>query len=175
MALILYRRHKRKCRARHKENSHSNEFQERQRGWKHCDCSIQVSGTLGGRFRRRNTEKTTWEDALKCATVLETADTWDDCVEPPPPAPATAATPPDSSPPPRVTIADVIQVYLAHRRAMVAYSTFRKHRTFTTQLDRCVDFFGRLAASILLARSGRPQKSFTQSWPHNRRREIEDC
>jgi hypothetical protein len=75
MALNLYRRHRRNCRAGHKHNSHSSEFQERRRAWKHCDCSISVSGTLGGQFLRRSTEKATWDDALKCATILEAAGT----------------------------------------------------------------------------------------------------
>jgi integrase len=133
MALHLYRRHHGKCRAHHEQDSYSSELEERRRGWKHCDCTIHLSGTLGGRFSRRATGKTTWEDALKCATILEAAGTWGESPETSP-APAAPPEPPANTAPPRVTIAEAIEVYLANRQAMVAYPTFRKHRTFAKQL-----------------------------------------
>jgi hypothetical protein len=145
MALILYRRHKRKCRGLHEEDSLTREFDERRRGWKPCECPIQISGTLAGRFSRRNTNKTVWEDALLCATALEIAGTWDDPVKPPTPTAAAAPAPaasaaaapplPADSTPQRVTIAEAKLVYLASRQAMVSHATFRKHRTFAKQLE----------------------------------------
>jgi hypothetical protein len=77
MALHLYRRHRRDCRGNHPEASRSGEFHERRKTWKRCECVIYVSGTLAGRFNRRPTAKTTWEDARAYLTALETGQTWD--------------------------------------------------------------------------------------------------
>jgi hypothetical protein len=48
-----------------------------------------LSGTLGGRFRRRCTEQATWAAALGHAAILETAGTWDGAA----PQPSTLAPP----------------------------------------------------------------------------------
>ena len=63
MALNLYRRHRMDCEAGRAEDSTSGEFAERARGWKRCACVIFVSGTLAGRFRRKRTGATTWDEA----------------------------------------------------------------------------------------------------------------
>ena len=55
----------------------TGEFTERQRGFKKCACTIFVSGTLAGRFRRQRTGKTTWDDARACAAAFEATGSWD--------------------------------------------------------------------------------------------------
>lgn len=45
------------------EDTRSGEFEEGPRGWKKCACLIHVSGTLGGKFNRRQTGKSDWEEA----------------------------------------------------------------------------------------------------------------
>jgi hypothetical protein len=40
MALNLYRRHRRDCKAGHPEEHLSSEFDERKKGWRRCDCPI---------------------------------------------------------------------------------------------------------------------------------------
>ncbi|MGA2598182.1 MAG: hypothetical protein ABSH09_14470 [Bryobacteraceae bacterium] len=77
MALILYRRHRKECEARYAEDLRSGEFDEGRRGWKKCGCLIHVSGTLGGKFKRKQTGKTKWEEARAVAAVWENAQTWD--------------------------------------------------------------------------------------------------
>jgi hypothetical protein len=40
MALVLYRRHRRDCKAAHPEQLHTSEFDERKKGYRRCDCPI---------------------------------------------------------------------------------------------------------------------------------------
>ena len=63
MALKLYRRHRRECEGGHPEDTRSGEFEEGRRGWKKCACLIHVSGTLGGKFNRKQTGKSNWDEA----------------------------------------------------------------------------------------------------------------
>jgi len=58
--LNLYRRHRRECEAQRPEDSRSGEFEERKKGWRKCDCSIFLSGTLAGKFRRKHSGRSTW-------------------------------------------------------------------------------------------------------------------
>ena len=71
MALNLYRRHRKECEAGRAEDSNSGEFAERTRGWKRCACVIFVSGTLAGRFSRKRTGATTWDEARAYAAAVE--------------------------------------------------------------------------------------------------------
>jgi hypothetical protein len=149
MALHLYRRHRRECLAGHAEDSRSGEFDERRKGWKRCECLIYVSGTLAGKFSRRPTQKTTWDDAHGCVRLLEAARSWDGLHQakvaarqtpdtPPPAHNSAVAITPAYTPAPvtieGITIANVVDAFLGTKQAAVAYSTFRKHRTFTKQL-----------------------------------------
>ncbi|HLJ16789.1 MAG TPA: hypothetical protein VKV15_20000, partial [Bryobacteraceae bacterium] len=61
MALALYRRHRRDCKARHPEESRTSEYDERKKGWKRCECPIFLSGTLQGCFKRHNSGRWEWE------------------------------------------------------------------------------------------------------------------
>jgi integrase len=131
MALTLYRRHRNQCEAGHPEDTRSGEFEEGRRGWKKCACRIHASGTLGGKFNRKQTGKSDWDEAKALAAALEQAGAWDGKTEPPPsPVPTTVSA--------RITIADAVQVFLSNREgAKIAPATLRKYKTFTRQL---IDF-----------------------------------
>lgn len=136
MAVKLYRRHRKECEGGHLEDSRSGEFEEGRRGWKKCACLIHVSGTLGGKFNRKQTGKSDWDEAKALVASWETADAWDGKVEPPPPP----VFPPV---PGRITIADATKVFLSNREgAKIAHATLRKYKTFTKQLTAFADSRG---------------------------------
>jgi integrase len=133
MPLKFYRRHRLECEARHSEDSRSGEWEESRRGWKRCNCGIHISGTLAGKFARKATGKTTWEDAHAYVSTLEEAGAWDGKIPP---------SVPQAQAPPRTTIADAITIFLANREATVAPPTYRKYKTFTKQLKTFADSLG---------------------------------
>lgn len=132
--LNLYRRHRKECQAGHLHNSCSGEFEERKKGWKRCECPIFLSGTLQGSFKRYNTAHSDWESAETIARQFESAGNWNGTPQPSSTQLIqTAHASPDSSR--RVTIADAIRVYLAHKEAeKIEPATLRQHRTFTKKL-----------------------------------------
>src|SRR5579872_485383 len=137
MAVKLYRRHRKECEGGHIEDSRSGEFEEGRRGWKKCACRIHVSGTLGGKFNRKQTGKSDWDEAKALVTSWETADAWDGKVEGPPPPPIPASVPG------RIAIADAMKVFLSNREgAKIADATLRKYKTFTKQLTAFADSRG---------------------------------
>ena len=135
MALTLYRRHRTECEGGHAEDSRSGEFEEGRRGWKKCACLIHVSGTLGGKFNRKQTGKSDWDEAKAVPPSGKR------------PNPGTARPPQCHPRPPlremrpgRVTIADATAAFLAVREgARIALSTLRKYRTFAKQLRAFAD------------------------------------
>jgi hypothetical protein len=68
MALQLYRRHRKDCKAGRPEDDKSGQFEEGRRGWKRCSCLIHVSGTLGGKFKRKPTGEWLWKEANAVVT-----------------------------------------------------------------------------------------------------------
>jgi integrase len=130
MALKLYRRHSIGCKGGHLEDSRSGKFEEGRRGWKRCDCLIHASGTLAGRFKRKQTEKSDWDKAEAVAATWEHNQSWDapvDIEEP--------ASEPANSDKGRITIVDAFTAFLAVRgAAKIAPSTLRKYMTFAKQL-----------------------------------------
>jgi integrase len=137
-SLNLYRRHRKDCEAGRAEDSTSGEFTERAKGWKRCGCTIFVSGTLAGRFSRKHTGRTAWDDARAYAAAFEIAGAWDGKIA--------AAVPPsggEAPPPPHIAIPDAIAVYLSNREtANVAPATLRKYRLFTRKLQAFADSRG---------------------------------
>jgi integrase len=128
MALKLYRRHRKECEGCHAEDSRSGQFEESRRGWKKCACLIHVSGTLRGKFDRKQTGTSDWAEAKALVASWERADSWDGKIAPPPPPVSTAI-------PDRITIADATKVFLSNREgAKIAHATLRKYKTFTKQL-----------------------------------------
>lgn len=138
MALNLYRRHGARCCGWHRLHQMTYEADEFRRGWRKCSCPIYASGTLGGRFRRRNTEQNTWTEAKEVAAEWQKAGSWDAKAKPVEPP---IETPVAADPlPPRISIADAIRAYLAVREgAGIAPATLRKHRTFTKKLQSFAD------------------------------------
>jgi integrase len=139
MALKLYRRHRTECEGGHAEDTRSGEFEEGRRGWKKCACLIHVSGTLGGKFNRKQTGKSDWDEAKALVTAWETANAWDGklALQPAPEPPQEEAQPR------RIPIADAVKVFLTHREgAKIAPATLRKYRTFTKQLTAFADTRG---------------------------------
>src|SRR5579871_5666106 len=129
MHLNLYRRHRPECEAGLSEDARTGEVDERRRGWKKCGCMIHASGTLNGRFRRRQTGKTTWDDAKAIAGAWEKAGSWE----------GQASQVVDIVPQPvakRMSIAEAKDLFLAARKAHnIAPPTLRKYRTFMKQLE----------------------------------------
>src|SRR5690348_13970536 len=125
MALHLYRRHRPTCEGGHVEDSYSSELDERRKGWRRCGCVIHLSGTLAGKFRRRATNKSTWDEARAFLTAAEAAGAWDPtAIATPPPMPALAPAPgPEPSAgdpkaePSRVTIAQACRLFRDHRES----------------------------------------------------------
>jgi integrase len=137
MALNVYRRHHRtagKCAGGHPPDSRNYEPEERRRNWKKCHCPIYACGTLGGKFQRKNTRKTTWPEAKAVVAEWESTGSWGSGEA------STAPTEPEivttaSEPPKRsITIQFATDAYLANRAGRsIAPATLRKYRTFTKQ------------------------------------------
>ena len=127
MALKLYRRHRKECEGGHPEDARTGQFEEGRRGWKKCACLIHASGTLAGRFNRRQTGKTEWDEARAVAADWEQAGSWNGEIKPEPPAPATLSG--------RISIDEATKIFLTLREGdKIAPATLRKYRTFTKQL-----------------------------------------
>jgi integrase len=126
MALKLYRRHRTECEAGRSEDSRSGEFEEGWRGWRRCACLIHVSGTLGGKFNRRNTGKSDWDEARAVVSVWNSAGNWDGEVPSPPPPTL------DDDAPARITVDRAISVFLAEHSAAV--NTQKKYRLLLNKL-----------------------------------------
>src|SRR6516225_8156080 len=106
MGLSLYRRHRQQCEAARPLESRSGEFEERKKGWKRCACFIFASGTLGGKFKRKYTGKTEWDEAKSVAAAWELTDSWDGKAKPAPPLASVV----DEGAAGRVSIADGIKL-----------------------------------------------------------------
>jgi integrase len=123
MVLTLYRRHRKECEGGHPEDSRSGEFDESRRGWKRCACLIHASGTLGGKFRRKQTGHANWEEAKAVAAAWEAARSWVSGsiigeVTP---------TPPEPVAPERLTIARAIAAFTAEFEEYAAPNTRKKY------------------------------------------------
>jgi hypothetical protein len=130
MPLNLYRRHQSGCEARFPVESKTGEFQERTRGWKRCGCFILATGTLSGKFKRRYTGKTNWDEAKAVVAKWEKAGSWDGEAAVPEPLPQPAQ-------PHRVTIDRAVKAFLAELHETLAFATHKKYRLL---LKRFVEF-----------------------------------
>lgn len=130
MALKLYRRHRKECEGRHAEDSRSREFEEGRRGWKRCACLIHASGSLGGKFNRKQTGKSDWDEAKAIAAAWEAARCWNGPVQE-----TVAPGPETSKQEKRFTLQDVSEAYIASRKNLgIAVATLSKDRTLMKQL-----------------------------------------
>jgi integrase len=134
MKLNLYRRHRPGCEAGKPQDSRSSEHEERRKGWgRKCDCQIHVSGTLDGKFSRKATRASNWGEAQRIAEIYEKADSWTG-------KPRLEAIAPEPAAKPRLTITDVIKVYLSNREAAnLALASLRKYGVFTRKLQAFAD------------------------------------
>jgi len=121
VALNLYRRHRRECKAGYPEQHLSSEFEERKRGWKRCECPIIVSGTLQKKFKRVSTGQWEWAPARIVAAKRETAGTWDEDISAPQPIP-TVQTAEE-----QITIEGACKAFLAEREEILSANTYRKN------------------------------------------------
>jgi integrase len=126
VALTLYRRHRSECKAAHRHNSFSTEFEERKRGWKRCECPIFLSGTLQKKFRRHSTNLWEWDDARAISKAFEQAGNWDGAVAPrQPEAPSHTAE--------RIAVEHAVKVFLAELSETIAAGTHKKYRLLLTK------------------------------------------
>jgi integrase len=162
MALKLYRRHRKECEGSHAEDSRSGEFEEGRRGWKRCACLIHASGTLRGKFNRKQTGKSDWEGAKAVAAGWEAARSWDE------PAHGTVEPAPEiSKDEKRLTIEDVTEAYAASRKNLgIAAATLGKDRTLMKQLCGYCDSRGYVLMDQLTVTD---MDKFYASWTDGKR------
>ena len=162
MALVLYRRHRRDCKAAYPEQLHTSEFDERKKGYRRCDCPIVASGTLAGRFRRQSTGTWEWDTAKALLAALEQAGSWD-AQKPKLSQPPIAA----ASDPRRITILEATEAYMAtckHRGLQP--SSLSKYRTSMNQLTAYSDSRGYLLLDQLTVAD---MDRFYASWKDGKR------
>ena len=121
MALSLYRRHRRECKAGHPEQLISSEFDERKKGWKRCECPIVLAGTLQRKFKRVTTGQWEWDAARLIAAQREAAGGWSEEAAPAQ-ASATIAGAED-----RISLERGIQAFLSERQETLSPNTYRKN------------------------------------------------
>src|SRR5712692_5665250 len=95
----------------------------------HCPpllCPIYADGTLGGKFRRKNTKQTSWPEAKAVAAAWEAAGRWDDdeATAPPPKSPASDS----ASAPANITIERAVAAFLAEHAESSAPNTQKNYR-----------------------------------------------
>ncbi|MEZ5402631.1 MAG: site-specific integrase [Bryobacteraceae bacterium] len=140
MALNAYRRHGSNCRAGRAFDERTYEPDELRRIVKKCFCPIYASGTLGGKFKRANTEKTNWDDARAVIAGWETRGSWSGPDVPAVPVVIAAETEPAEE---RITIDDAIAAYLTVREGSgIKPPTLGAYRAFAKQLRALADLHG---------------------------------
>ena len=127
MAVKLYRRHRKECEGGHPEDSRSGEYEESRRGWKRCACLIHASGTINGKFNRKQTGKKSWEEAKAVAALWERTN-WDGEISVSEPA-----TP--REPPAKTSIEKAVAAYLAECAEILAPNTQRQNKAILTRLN----------------------------------------
>jgi integrase len=133
VALNLYRRHGSRCQNGRAVGPTTYEADELRRGWKRCACPIYASGTVGGQFKRKNTEHTAWVEAKAIVAEWEAAGSWRGSEKSVVSAPADV--PPVDPTPPRMKIAEAVKAYLVNRATLgITRSTMGKYQTFAKRL-----------------------------------------
>jgi hypothetical protein len=130
MALNLYRRHRKECEGSHTEDTRTGQFEEGRRGWKKCACLIHVSGTLGGKFNRRQTGTADWDEAKSIVASLQQSGSWDgqEKIETPLALPAT------NPEPERIRVIRAIAAFTAEFEEHTAPNTQRNYKFVLKQL-----------------------------------------
>jgi hypothetical protein len=130
MALNLYRRHRKECEGSHPEDTRTGQFEEGRRGWKKCACLIHVSGTLGGKFNRKQTGTADWDEAKAIVASLQQSYSWDgqEKIETPLALPAT------NPEPERISVIRAIAAFTAEFEEHTAPNTQRNYKFVLKQL-----------------------------------------
>jgi integrase len=127
MPLNLYRRHRLECEAGRDEDSRSGEFEERKKTWKRCSCFVFASGTLSGKFRRKNTGQSEWEAARIVTEAWRKAGSWE----------GETITPAQPIPDPthrRIETEHATKVFLGELKETAARATQKKYRLMAERL-----------------------------------------
>jgi site-specific recombinase XerD len=163
MALKPYRRHRKECEGGHPEDARSGEFEEGRRGWKKCACLIHVSGTLGGRFSRKQTGKSDWDEARAVAAQWESAKCWDGPIGFIKEVVGTDTARDDK----RISINDATSAFIASRKNRgLEASTLSKYQTSVKQLRAYCDSRGYVLLSQLTVAD---MDRFYASWKDGKR------
>jgi integrase len=136
MALALYRRHRRDCKAGHPEELRTSEYDERKKGWKRCECPVFVSGSLAKAFRRQSTGRWEWDAARPIAEEFEALGRWDG------PSSLSVEPVPEPAPSPRTTIDRAIKAFTAEFEEHAASGTQKKYRLLLRKLKAFADTKG---------------------------------
>ena len=141
MALNLYRRHRKECEGSHPEDTRTGQFEEGRRGWKKCACLIHVSGTLGGKFSRRQTGTADWDEAKAIVALLQQSGSWDGQgkIEQMLTLPATDAEPE------RISVIRAIAAFTAEFEEHTAPNTQRNYKFVLKELRGVSDAKGYVA------------------------------
>ena len=156
MALNLYRRHGSHCVGHRALHAMSYEADELRRSWKSCRCPIYASGTLNGRFKRRNTERTTWDEAKAVVRAWEDAGSWDGLVRV-----ETPQMPPPLAPEASVTIERAIEAY---RTELAEYAATSTQRIYGLLLKKLQSFSDDRGFVILDQWGPSDVREFRSSW-----------
>ncbi len=128
MALSLYRRHRRDCKAGHPEDLKTSDLDERRKGWKRCDCPIIASGTLQKKFSRQSTGRWEWDEAKVIVAAWDVSGSWKG-------ASSTPAIPEEKTAPQRITIVEATDAFLAKcKNRGIQPTTYAKYKTFSNQV-----------------------------------------
>jgi len=164
MALRLYRRHRKECEGGHPEDARSGEFEEGRRGWEKCAGLIHVSGTLGGKFSRKQTGKSDWDEARAIAAEWEAGKSWESPIKDGPPKVAAPDTPHDDK---RISLNDATSAFMASRKNRgLEASTLSKYQTSVKQLRAYCDSRGYVLLSQLTVAD---MDRFYASWKDGKR------
>jgi integrase len=129
MRLKLYRRHRVECEGGQPEDLCTGQFEEGRRGWKRCSCVIHASGTVNGKFKRKQTGASSWDEANDIASSWVQTGSWE-----------TKTVVPDvaeikAEPPSGITLKEALGNFTSYRENRnVTGSTLKKYNTFTRQL-----------------------------------------
>lgn len=124
MPLTLYRRHRKGCEGGHTEDSRSGEFEEGRRGWKRCACVIHASGTIAGKFSRKQTGKSDWDEARGISAAWEKERSWRREKAAPTPQIVTAPSPSHA----KITIGRAIAAFLGEHSEISAANTQKNYK-----------------------------------------------
>jgi len=163
MALNLYRRHGSNCPGGRSLHEMTYEADELRRTWRRCACPIYASGTLNGRFKRKNTESKTWAEAKAHAGVWEADGNWDGDLQP-----ASSQSPPPIAPsqsnhttPESITIERAAAAFLAEHSESSAANTHKKYSIIIKKLKA----FSSDRGYVMIRQWGPMDvREFRQSW-----------